>query len=121
MQEEIRAIINRITPDTMEDNIDKLQGYLEDLTERKISQFITILSGKASDGYTRDTVTFRGSKLNLAQMIAINMADDEDLETIILGAAAIFLEKGDTMKKRLQEDPLTRKEEHIPTPTLYKS
>ena len=105
----------------MEDNIDKLQGYLEDLTERKISQFITILSGKASDGYTRDTVTFRGSKLNLAQMIAINMAADEDLETIILGAAAIFLEKGDTMKKRLQEDPLTRKEEHIPTPTLYKS
>ena len=105
----------------MEDNIDKLQGYLEDLTERKISQFITILSGKASDGYTRDTVTFRGSKLNLAQMIAINMADDEDLETIILGAAAIFLEKGDTMKKRLQEDPLTRKEEHIPPPTLYKS
>lgn len=105
----------------MEDKIDKLQGYLEDLAERKIDQFITILSGKTSDGRRSDTVTFRGSTLNLAEMIAINMAGDEDLETIILGAAAIFLEKGDTMKKRLQEDPLTRKEEHIPTPTLYKS
>lgn len=105
----------------MEDKIDKLQGYLEDLAERKISQFITILSGKTSDGRNRDTVTFRGSKRNLAQMIAINMAGDEDLETIILGATAIFLENGDAMKKRLQEDPLTGKEEHIPTPTLYKS
>lgn len=76
---------------------DDIQSLLKNFTEADFA--LLIIAGKDKDGHKRDGLILNGRLDKAIVTTAFNMADEEDLRSLVIGALSLYVNKGDELKK----------------------
>lgn len=77
--------------------MDDIQQVLEQFAETEFALLIT--SGKDKEGHKRDGLFLVGNLKEAIVTTAFNMTDEKDLETVIIGAAGLYLSHRDQLRE----------------------
>lgn len=82
---------------SVQNTIDNIQQVLEQFAETEFALLIT--AGKDKEGYKRDGLVLVGRLDKAIVTTAFNMTDEKDLETVIIGAASMYLSHREQLRE----------------------